>query len=104
MQTNVANTGMYELAVSGMQLVAGGGWGEALGYGALGAAVGGAIGGVLGGVGGAAGGFAVGGPAGAVAGGIAGAKYIGGLWCRSRRCVRRGLWIRAVSLHSLSIF
>ena len=36
MQTNVANTGMYELAVSDMQLVAGGGWGEALGYGALG--------------------------------------------------------------------
>ena len=48
MQTNVANTGMYELAVSDMQLVAGGGWGEALGYGALGAAVGGAIGGAFG--------------------------------------------------------
>ncbi|WP_308860833.1 hypothetical protein [Neisseria mucosa] len=39
---------MYELAVSGMQLVAGGGWGEALGYGALGAAVGGAVGGGIG--------------------------------------------------------
>lgn len=49
MQTNVANTGMYELAVSDMQLVAGGGWGEALGYGALGAFVGAGAGAVVGG-------------------------------------------------------
>lgn len=45
---NIEYTGMYELAVSDMQLVAGGGWGEALGYGALGAAVGGGIGAAIG--------------------------------------------------------
>ncbi len=37
---NIEYTGMYELAVNDMQLVTGGGWGEALGYGALGAAIG----------------------------------------------------------------
>lgn len=98
MQTNVANTGMYELAVSDMQLVAGGGWGEALGYGALGAAVGGAIGGVLGGAGGAVGGFVVGGPAGAFVG--AGCRC-GRRW-RCRSDCRYYSWCNAIKKHSIA--